>query len=161
MEIILLENIQNLGELGDVVQVRSGYARNYLVPQGKAAWATDDAKAQVEERRKELAKLDGERIDAAKAKAELLPEFLTVARRAGEEGKLFGSVSAIDIAELLQKEELAIQRSEIDMPNGAIKELGEHEIQIILHSQVRQLLKVVVTAEQAEISDVLEEEISS
>ncbi len=67
MEIILLENIQNLGELGDVVRVRSGYARNYLVPQGKAAWATHDAKAQVEERRKELAKLDNERMDIAKA----------------------------------------------------------------------------------------------
>ena len=150
MEIILLENIQNLGTLGDVVQVRSGYARNYLVPQGKAAWATDDAKAQVEERRKELAKLDSERLDVAKAKVGLLPEALTVSRRASEEGKLFGSVSAIDIAELLQNAELAIQRSEIDMPNGAIKELGEHEIQIILHPEVRRSLKVVVNAEQVE-----------
>ena len=75
MEIILLENIQNLGELGDVVRVRSGYARNYLVPQGKAAWATDDAKAQVESRRKELAKLDSERMDAAKAKIDLLQNY--------------------------------------------------------------------------------------
>ena len=104
MEIILLENIQNLGELGDVVQVRSGYARNYLVPQGKAAWATDDAKAQVEERRKELAKLDSERMDAAKAKVDLLPESVTVARRAGEEGRLFGSVSAIDIRIITKRE---------------------------------------------------------
>ena len=150
MEIILLENVQNLGELGDIVQVRSGYARNYLVPQGKAAWATDDARAKVEERRKELAKLDSERMDAAKAKLSLLPETLTVSRRAGEEGRLFGSVSAIDIVELLQNAELAIQRSEVDMPRGAIKELGEHEIQIILHPQIRQSLKVVVTAEQAE-----------
>ncbi len=148
MEIILLENIQNLGELGDVVRVRSGYARNYLVPQGKAAWATDDAKAQVESRRKELAKLDSERMDAAKAKIDLLPESVTVARRAGEEGRLFGSVSAIDIAELLQ-----------NMPKGSIKELGEHEIQIILHPQVRQSLKVVVTAEQVEDGEGVEEEI--
>ena len=90
-----------------------------------------------------------------------MPESVTVARRAGEEGRLFGSVSAIDIAELLQNAELAIQRSEIDMPNGSIKELGEHEIQIILHSQVRQSLKVVVTAEQVEDSEGVQEEIIS
>ena len=161
MEIILLEYIQNLGELGDVVRVRSGYARNYLVPQGRAAWATDAAKSQVEERRKELAKLDSERMDAAKAKLDLLPDSLSVSRRASEEGRLFGSVSAIDIAELLQNADLAIQRSEIDMPNGAIKELGEHEIQIILHPQVRQALKVEVTAEQVENSEGIEEEIIS
>ena len=158
MEIILLENIQNLGELGEVVRVRSGYARNYLVPQGKAAWATDDAKARVDERRKELAKLDSERMDAAKAKVDLLPESVTVARRASEEGRLFGSVSAVDIAELLQNAELAIQRSEIDMPEGAIKALGEHEIQIILHPQVRQSLKVVVTAEHDGDDDGVQEE---
>ena len=158
MEIILLESIKNLGELGDVVQVRSGYARNYLVPQGKAAWATDGAKKQVEERRKELAKLDSERMDAAKAKVDLLPESVTVARRAGEEGRLFGSVSAVDIAELLQNAELAIQRSEIDMPEGAIKALGEHEIQIILHPQVRQSLMVVVTAEHDGDDDGVHEE---
>ncbi len=158
MEIILLENIQNLGELGDVVRVRSGYARNYLVPQGKAAWATDGAKMQVEERRKELAKLDSERMDAAKAKVDLLPESVTVARRASEEGRLFGSVSAVDISELLQNAELAIQRSEIDMPEGAIKALGEHEIQIILHPQVRQSLKVVVTAEHDGDDDGVQEE---
>ena len=158
MEIILLENIQNLGELGDVVRVRSGYARNYLVPQGKAAWATDDAKTRIEERRKELAKLDSERMDSAKAKVDLLPESVTVARRAGEEGRLFGSVSAVDIAELLQNAELAIQRSEIDMPEGAIKALVEHEIQINLHPQVRQSLKVVVTAEHDGDDDAVQEE---
>ena len=158
MEIILLENIQNLGELGDVVQVRSGYARNYLVPQGKAVWATQDAKAQVEERRKELATLDSERMDAAKAKIDLLPASVTVARRAGEEGKLFGSVSAVDISELLQGADLAIQRSEIDLPEGPIKALGEHEIHVILHPQVRQSLKVVVIAEQEEDGDDVQED---
>jgi large subunit ribosomal protein L9 len=100
-------------------------------------------------------------MDAAKAKVDLLPESVTVARRAGEEGRLFGSVSAIDIAELLQNAELAIQRSEIDMPKGSIKELGEHEIQIILHPQVRQSLKVVVTAEQVEDGEGIQEEIVS
>ena len=158
MGIILLENIQNLGELGDVVQVRSGYARNYLVPQGKAVWATQDAKGQVEERRKELAKLDSERMDAAKAKIDLLPASVTVARRAGEEGKLFGSVSAVDISELLQGADLAIQRSEIDLLEGPIKALGEHEIHVILHPQVRQSLKVVVIAEQEEDGDDVQED---
>ena len=113
---------------------------------------------QVEERRKELAKLDSERMDAAKAKVDLLPESVTVARRASEEGRLFGSLSAVDIAELLQNAELAIQRSEIDMPEGAIKALGEHEIQIILHPQVRQSLKVVVTAEHDGDDDGVQEE---
>ena len=153
MELILLEKVQNLGELGDVVQVKSGYARNFLVPQGKAVLATESAKHKVEERRKELAKLEGERLDAAKAKSELLPERLTVARKAGDEGRLFGSVSAVDVAELLQSAGLAIQRSEIDMPEGPIKELGDHKIHIILHPQIHQTLEITVVAEEESTED--------
>ena len=93
MDLILLERIQNLGELGDIVSVKSGYGRNFLIPQGKAVPASSDAKEKVEARRRELAQLDSERLDAAKAKAALLPERLTVKRLAGEEGKLFGSVT--------------------------------------------------------------------
>ena len=159
MKVVFLQDVEGVANGGDVKEVKRGFARNYLVPQGKAAWATDAAKTQVDEHRKELAKLDSERMDAAKAKVALLPESVTVARRAGEEGRLFGSVSAIDIAELLQNAELAIQRSEIDMPNGSIKELGEHEIQIILHPQVRQSLTVVVTAEQVDDGEGVQEEI--
>ena len=153
MELILLEKVQNLGELGDVVQVKSGYARNYLVPQGKAVWATEGAKQKVDERRRELAKLEGERLDTAKAKAELLPEHLTVERKAGDEGQLFGSVSAVDIADLLQDADLAIQRSEIDMPEGPIKELGDHQIQVILHPQIHQTLRITVVAEEESTDD--------
>jgi len=87
MDLILLERIQNLGELGDIVSVKSGYGRNFLIPQGKAVPASSDAKEKVEARRRELAKLDSERLDAAKAKAALLPDRLTVKRLAGEEGK--------------------------------------------------------------------------
>ena len=90
MELILLEKVQNLGELGDIVQVKPGYARNFLVPQGKAMLATESAKQKVDERRKELAKLESERLDIAKAKSELLPEHLTVVRKAGDEGSYSG-----------------------------------------------------------------------
>ena len=121
MELILLEKIQNLGDLGDIVNVKSGYGRNYLIPHGKAMPASADAKEEVEERRRELAKLDSQRREAAEAKAALLPDRLTVKRLAAEEGKLFGSVSPVDVVELLQAADIAVQRSEVSMPEGPIK----------------------------------------
>ena len=148
MELILLEKIQNLGDLGDLVKVKAGYGRNYLVPQGKAVPATAAAKDEVDKRRRELAKLDTQRHDAAQAKAALLPDKVSVTRRAGEAGRLFGSVSAVDIVELLQAAELAVQRAEIDMPMGPIKELGEHQINIILHPEIQRPLTVVVVPEE-------------
>ena len=108
MELILLEKIQNLGELGDIVKVKSGYGRNYLIPQGKAVPASEQAKKQVEARRRDLAKLDSERRESAEAKATLLPERLTVKRLVAEEGRLFGSVSPVDIAEMLQAVDLSL-----------------------------------------------------
>ena len=147
MELILLEKIQNLGDLGDIVNVKAGYGRNYLIPQGKAMPASADAKEEVEARRRELAKLDSERREAAEAKVALLPERLTVKRLVAEEGKLFGSVSPGDIAELLQGIDLAVQRSEISMPEGPIKTVGEHSVTIILHPEVQSTVQVVVEAE--------------
>ena len=147
MELILLEKIQNLGELGDIVKVKSGYGRNYLIPQGKAVPASERAKKQVEERRRDLAKLDSERRESAEAKATLLPERLTVKRLVAEEGRLFGSVSPVDIAELLQAVDIAVQRAEISMPDGPIKTLGEHTVSIILHPEVQSSIQVVVEAE--------------
>jgi len=147
MELILLEKIQNLGDLGDIVNVKAGYGRNYLIPQGKAMPASADAKEEVEARRRELAKLDSERREAAEAKVALLPERLTVKRLVAEEGKLFGSVSPGDIAELLQALDLAVQRSEISMPEGPIKTVGEHSVAIILHPEVQSVVQVVVEAE--------------
>ena len=147
MELILLEKIQNLGDLGDIVNVKSGYGRNYLIPQGKAMPASADAKEKVEARRRELAKMDSERREAAEAKAALLPQRLTVKRLVAEEGKLFGSVSPVDIAELLQSADIAVQRSEISMPDGPIKTTGEHTVALILHPEVQSTVQVVVEPE--------------
>ena len=147
MKVILLEKIQNLGDLGDVVNVRPGYARNFLVPQKKAVRATADAKQKVEERRKELAEADAVRLADSEARAADLPAEVVVKRRASEEGKLFGSVSPVDISELLATAEIEVQRSEISMPEGPIKELGEHEIEVIFHPEVRRPLKVIVEGE--------------
>jgi len=155
MELILLEKIQNLGDLGDIVNVKSGYGRNYLIPQGKAMPASADAKEEVETRRRELAKMDSERREAAEAKAALLPQRLTVKRLVAEEGKLFGSVSPVDIAELLQSADIAVQRSEISMPDGPIKTTGEHTVALILHPEVQATVQVVVEAEN-EVSSVPE-----
>ena len=126
MDIILLEKIQNLGELGDQVAVKAGYARNYLIPQKKAVRATDEAKAKVEERRKELVKMDSERLDVAKARASVAQDVtVELARKVGEEGKLFGSVTAADIVEALnEKTEAEFTRSEVNLPEGPIKSVG-------------------------------------
>ena len=148
MDVILLEKISNLGELGDLVSVKPGYARNFLVPQGKAVWATAEAKTRVDERRRELAQLDTERREVAQAKSDLLPAALTLQRKAGEEGRLFGSVAALDVVDSLTAMGITVQRSEVSMPNGPIKEIGEHTIEIILHPEVRKTLDVKVELEQ-------------
>ena len=147
MDVILLENIQNLGGLGDLVSVKPGYARNFLIPYGKAVWATTDARVKVDERRTQLAKLEEDRLDVARAKAERLPAELTVARKAGEDGKLYGSVSAVDIAEILHEQGIAVGRSEVNLPQGSIKEIGETDLEILLHPDVRAHLLVKVVGE--------------
>ena len=147
MDVILLEDIQNLGGLGDLVSVKPGYARNFLVPYGKAVWATDDARVKVDERRVQLATLEEERLDVARAKSERLPAELTVLRKAGEDGKLYGSVSAADIAEILQEQGIAVGRSEVSLPQGPIKEIGEMDLDILLHPDIRARLLVKVVEE--------------
>ena len=150
MEVILLERIQNLGDLGDQVDVKAGYARNFLIPQQKALLATGDAKARVEERRKELAVLEAKRVDGAKARAALAITQLTIARKVtdDEEGKLYGSASPTDIADALEALGSDIQRSEIQMPEGPIKTLGEFEIRVQLHPEVDYTLSVSVVPEE-------------
>ena len=148
MDVILLEKISNLGELGDLVSVKPGYARNFLVPQSKAVWATAGAKTRVDERRRELAQLDAERLEVAQAKSDLLPAELTLQRKAGEEGRLFRSVAALDVVDSLTAMGITVQRSEVSMPNGPIKEIGEHTIEVILHAEVRKTLDVKVELEQ-------------
>jgi large subunit ribosomal protein L9 len=151
MEIILLDRIQNLGDLGDLVNVKPGYARNYLIPQKKAVPATGEAKAQVEERRKELAKSAKERLASSKARADLAVRSINLARLvANEEGHLFGSVTPNDVAEALSTSDVVIERSEVTMPDGPIKELGAYDIEVILHPEVRFTVAVEVVAEEAQ-----------
>ena len=147
MDVILLENIQNLGSLGDLVSVKPGYARNFLVPYSKAVWATDGARVKVDERRVQLAKLEEERLDVARAKSERLPAELKFARKASEDGKLYGSVSAADIAEILHEQGIAVGRSEVSLPQGPIKEIGETVLDILLHPEIRSHLLVKVVEE--------------
>ena len=147
MDVILLENIQNLGSLGDLVSVKPGYARNFLIPYGKAVWATDGARVKVDERRVQLAKLEEERLDVARAKVDRLPAELTVTRKASEDGKLYGSVSAADIAEILHEQGIAVSRSEVSLPQGSIKEIGETVLDILLHPEIRAHLLVKVVEE--------------
>ena len=147
MDVILLEKIQNLGSLGDLVSVKPGYARNFLIPYGKAVWSTDDARVKVDERRVQLAKLEEERLDVARAKAERLPAELTVARKASDDGKLYGSVSAADIAEILHGQGIAVNRTEVSLPEGPIKEIGEVGLDILLHPEIRSHLLVKVVEE--------------
>lgn len=148
MEIILLDRIHNLGDLGDLVNVKPGYARNYLIPQKLAVPATDEAKHQVEARRKELAKLAEERLKSSKARADLAARSVTLARKvASEEGHLFGSVSPQDIAEALSTDDVEIERSEVSMPDGPIKEIGTYELDVILHPEVRFTVSVEVVPE--------------
>jgi large subunit ribosomal protein L9 len=144
MEIILLEKIQNVGEIGDLVNVKNGYARNYLIPQQKAMLATADSKAKVEERRRQLAEEEGKRLDGAKARAELSIKEITLTRLCGEEGQLYGSVSPVDIAEAMSESDISIEKSEITQPDGPIKHVGDFEADVILHPEVRFTVKIKV-----------------
>jgi large subunit ribosomal protein L9 len=148
MQIILLEKIRRLGELGDTVKVKSGYGRNFLIPQGKAVSATEANKKFFEQRRAELEKKQAEVLAAAQARAEKLAALtVTIASKAGDEGKLFGSVGTRDIAEAVSKAGVAVEKSEVRLPNGALRMVGEYDISIALHSEVTGTVKVAVVAE--------------
>ena len=137
MNVILLDNVENLGKIGDLVKVKPGYGRNYLLPQGKAALATDENLKQIEARRADLEKAAAEELSAAKTRAAAIEGMeLVIQANAGTEGKLFGSVGPIDIAEAFEKVQVDAQRSEIRMPDGPIQELGEFPVGIHLHPEV-------------------------
>ena len=149
MEIILLEKVQNLGDLGDLVDVKAGYARNYLIPQGKATFATEQNKSEFEQRRKELEKSAASRLDSARSRAQQMDGLvLEIVRKASEEGKLFGSVSSADIAETVAGRGLTLEKSEIHLDEGALKTAGEHDITISLHPEVHFNIKIIVIAEE-------------
>lgn len=148
MEVILLENIAKLGDLGDKVSVKSGYGRNFLIPKKKAVPATADNLQQFEERRAELEGAANERLNLATARAEKIEELvITLATKAGEEGKLFGSITGRDIVEAVAGQGVELEKSEIRLPDGPIRELGEFEINIHLHPEVDAMLKLTVVAE--------------
>ena len=149
MEVILLENISNLGGLGDKVSVKAGFGRNYLIPQGKAVPATDSAIAEFEARRAELEAAASEALAAAEARAEAINGLglISITANAGEEGKLFGSIGTRDIAEAVSAAGTAIDKSEVRLPEGALREIGEYEIDIQVHGDVTAIVAIAVVPE--------------
>ena len=147
MDVILLESVENLGGIGDLVKVKPGYGRNYLLPQGKAALATRANMQAIEARRAELEKAEAEELKKATDRAKTLSGVeVVVQANAGSEGKLFGSVGPIDIAEALAAIQVEVERAEIRMPDGPIGELGEYPIGVHLHSEVDAEIMVRVVA---------------
>ncbi len=148
MEVILLERIGKLGDLGEKVEVKAGYGRNYLIPQGKAIPATEANIASFEERRAELEKKAADSLAAAQSRADRLAGMeVTIAHQAGEGGKLFGSVSTTDIADAVTAAGVEISRKEVRLPEGPLRTTGEHNVDIQLHSLVIQQIKVIIEAE--------------
>jgi large subunit ribosomal protein L9 len=134
MEVILLEKVVNLGQLGDVVRVKNGYARNFLIPQGKARRATEQNVREFEARRAELEKAQSELLAQAQERAAKLNGLmLQITQKAGVDGKLFGSVTNIDIAEALKSQGMEVERSAIRMPHGPLKQIGDHQVSIVLN----------------------------
>jgi large subunit ribosomal protein L9 len=148
MEVILLEKIANLGNLGDKVTVKRGYGRNYLIPKGKAVSATAEKLAEFEQRRAELEKKEAEVLAAAQDRAEAIGGLgLTIAQKAGEEGRLYGSIGTKDIADAATSAGVSIKKQEVRLPDGPIRHTGEFEIQIHLHPEVDGVLKIQVVPE--------------
>ncbi|MDP2227392.1 MAG: 50S ribosomal protein L9 [Moraxellaceae bacterium] len=148
MEVILLEKIKNLGALGTKVNVKPGYGRNFLIPQGKAVPATAKNVAEFDARRAELEAKAAEGLAAAQARAERVSALaVVIAAKAGDEGKLFGSVGTRDIAEAITKLGEAVDKSEVRLPNGALRNTGDYDIDLQLHSEVTAVVKVTVVAE--------------
>jgi len=153
MEVILLEKIHKLGELGAQVKVKPGYGRNYLIPQGKAVPASKENIQVFEERRAELEKAQSEAMQVAQAKAGKLDgQVYTIKRKAGSEGKLFGSVTVADIEEAIAASGLEVSRHGIHLPEGPFRTVGEFELTVQLHADVSATIKVIVEAEEEETS---------
>ena len=147
MNVILLENVENLGGIGDLVKVKPGYGRNFLLPQGKAALATPDNIKAIEARRADLEKAAAEELAKAKARAKTINGVeVVISANAGSEGKLFGSVGPIDVAEALNLIQVEVERAEIRMADGPIHELGDFAVGVHLHTEVDAEITVKVVA---------------
>ena len=145
MEIILLENIEHVGKFGEKVTVKPGYARNFLLPQGKATAATPENIARFEARRAELAARVADEVERVRIRAEeIRGQTITIQANAGPEGKLFGSVGPVDIAGAMQERGLSIERSEVRMPDGPIRVAGEHTVDLHLHAEFDVQITVIV-----------------
>lgn len=149
MQVILLDKIGNLGSLGDTVNVKSGYARNFLIPQGKAVMATKANVAMFESRRAELEAKVAEQLVAAQTRADQVNalEAVVIASKAGDEGKLFGSIGTRDIADAITAAGVKVSKSEVRLPEGALRNVGAYEVSVQLHSEVFATAKVQVVAE--------------
>jgi len=150
MQIILLEKVVNLGNLGDIVKVKDGFARNFLIPQKKARRATKDAIAEFEVRRADLEKIAAEKLAAATAQGEKLSgQVIRISQKAGVDGRLFGSVTNFDIAEALKAQGFVVEKSQVRLPTGPLKLVGEHAVQVGLHTDVLVDVTVAVIGEHA------------
>jgi len=149
MEVILLDNVENLGGIGDKVKVKPGYARNYLLPQGKATRATRENIAEFEARRAELEAKAAAVVAEARARAEKISGLkLQIRAKVGSEGKLFGSVGPVDIAEAAEAAGIVIERSELRLAEGPLRMVGEHEVEVHLHTDVSVPISVTIEAEE-------------
>jgi large subunit ribosomal protein L9 len=149
MQVILLEKIVNVGNLGDVVKVKHGYARNYLIPQGKAKRATEENIKLLEAKRTELEKIAADKLAAAQEQATRLEGLLVqISQKAGVDGRLFGSVTNVDIVDALKAQGFTVEKADIRMPTGPLKQVGDHPLVVALHSDVSANITVSVLAEQ-------------
>jgi large subunit ribosomal protein L9 len=150
VEVILLERIRNLGRLGETVTVKSGYGRNFLVPTGKAIYANAENIAQFEVRRAELEKVAQGHLDAANDRKKMLEglKAFVIRAKSGDEGRLFGSIGTRDIANAFEAAGIEVSKNEIDLPSGPLRQLGEYEVVVELHSDVSALVKLTVIAEE-------------
>lgn len=149
MNVILLEKVPNLGLLGEKVHVKAGYGRNFLIPQGKAVRATDANLEHFEARRKELEEKAADKLTEAKEKAQELASIeIEIAARAGDEGKLFGSITVREVVDALTKKGIVVKKTQVSLPDGSIRNIGEYEVLIQLHTDVEAPLQVRVVEEK-------------
>lgn len=159
MEVILLEKVENLGNIGDQVNVKSGYGRNFLLPQGKATLATPENIAIFEARRAELEAKQAEELAAAQGRADKLQGLeISITAKSGPEGKLFGSLGTIDIAEAATEKGVPVERSEVRLPEGPLRAVGDYEIEIHLNADINAMIKVTVVGDYDGESPLLDDE---
>ena len=159
MEVILKEDIKNLGEIGDVVSVKPGYGRNFLVPQGKAVFATADNLKNLEQQKEELRKKQEGELSLLREKAQIFEGLkLTIEANVTEEGTLYGSIGTIDIANAANEKGIELERSYINMPEGPIKTIGSHDVELLFHPEIQVVINVEVVGGEVAIKNTLDSE---